>query len=71
MAHSGGVLLTGDGLFFSQRQRIAEIALETRLPAIFAQREYVEAGGLMSYGESLESGGWRIGMGNPFLFAEG
>jgi putative tryptophan/tyrosine transport system substrate-binding protein len=49
----GGVLLTGDGLFFSQRQRIAEIALETRLPAIFAQREYVEAGGLMSYGESL------------------
>jgi putative ABC transport system substrate-binding protein len=49
----GAVLLSGDPLFLSQRQRIAEIALKTRLPAIFTQREYVEAGGLMSYGDSL------------------
>jgi len=49
----GAVLLSGDPLFFSQRQRIAEIALKTRLPTIFTQREYVEAGGLMSYGDSL------------------
>ncbi len=49
----GAVVLTGDPLFLSQRQRIAEIALKARLPTIFTQREYVEAGGLMSYGGSL------------------
>jgi putative ABC transport system substrate-binding protein len=55
LAHErvGAVMVRGDALFFSQRQRIAEIALRVRLPTIFAQREYVEAGGLMSYGESL------------------
>jgi putative ABC transport system substrate-binding protein len=51
--HVGAVLLSGDPLFFSQRQRIAEFALKARLPTIFPRREYVEAGGLMSYGESL------------------
>jgi putative ABC transport system substrate-binding protein len=35
------------------RQRIAEFAIANRLPTIFPQREYVEAGGLMSYGESF------------------
>ncbi len=29
------------------------MALKTRLPSIFSQREYAEAGGLMSYGENL------------------
>jgi putative tryptophan/tyrosine transport system substrate-binding protein len=51
--HAGAAMVPGDAFFFSHRQRIAEIALKTRLPTIFAQREYVEAGGLMSYGESL------------------
>jgi putative ABC transport system substrate-binding protein len=32
---------------------LAELALRERLPSIFSQREYVAAGGLMSYGESL------------------
>jgi putative ABC transport system substrate-binding protein len=41
----------GDALFFRQRWQIA--ALKTRLPSIFSQREYAEAGGLMSYGENL------------------
>lgn len=50
---ASAVLFTGDGLFFSQRMRIAEFALKAHLPTMFAQREYVEAGGLMSYGESL------------------
>ena len=30
-----------------------DLALKHRLPTIFAQREHVAAGGLMSYGESL------------------
>jgi putative ABC transport system substrate-binding protein len=36
-----------------ERRRLAELALKYGLPTIFAQREYVEAGGLMSYGSHL------------------
>ncbi len=36
-----------------QRKLIIELALEHRLPAIYGSREYVEAGGLMSYGPSF------------------
>jgi putative ABC transport system substrate-binding protein len=37
----------------SQRPRIAELAVKSRLPAIYRGREYVEDGGLMSYGASF------------------
>jgi len=47
------VIVVFDALFMRQRQRIAELALKHRLPWITAQREYVEAGGLISYGEPL------------------
>jgi len=43
---------TGGGLFFTQRNRIAELALAQRLPTMFANTENVEAGGLMSYSPS-------------------
>jgi putative ABC transport system substrate-binding protein len=36
-----------------QRKLIVELALEHRLPAMYASREYVEAGGLMSYGPNF------------------
>jgi putative ABC transport system substrate-binding protein len=36
-----------------QRRLIVDLALEHRLPAIFGSREYVEAGGLMSYGPNF------------------
>ena len=36
-----------------QRRLIVELALEHRLPAIYASREYVEAGGFMSYGPNF------------------
>jgi len=49
----GAVIVTSDGFFNSRRQRIVELALSSRLPTMFAQREYVQSGGLMSYGESL------------------
>jgi putative ABC transport system substrate-binding protein len=49
------VLVAGDAMFFSQRRLIAELALANRLPSIFPQREYAEAGGLMSYGDSLHA----------------
>jgi putative ABC transport system substrate-binding protein len=40
-------------LTVSQRKRIVEAVAKHRLPAIYGFREFVEAGGLMSYGASL------------------
>jgi len=37
-------------IFFTERKRIVELAGKYRLPAIYPQKEYVDAGGLMSYG---------------------
>jgi putative tryptophan/tyrosine transport system substrate-binding protein len=45
-----GLLPLESPLFTTYRARLAELAARNRLPAIFSQREYVEAGGLMSYG---------------------
>jgi ABC-type uncharacterized transport system substrate-binding protein len=42
-----------EGLFNTQRQQIADLALSRRLPSMFSQRAYVAAGGLMSYGQNL------------------
>jgi putative ABC transport system substrate-binding protein len=36
-----------------QREHIAELALKYRLPSVFGNRAYVEAGGLMGYGTPL------------------
>jgi len=51
--HADVVLGTGDAVLFSHRYQIAEMALNLSLPTIFSQREYVEAGCLMSYGAGL------------------
>jgi putative tryptophan/tyrosine transport system substrate-binding protein len=37
--------------FFAERKRIVELAGKYRLPAIYFQKEFVDEGGLMSYGE--------------------
>jgi putative ABC transport system substrate-binding protein len=52
--HVQAVMVASDAFFFLQRQRLAELALTNRLPSMFGQREYAEAGGLLSYGESLQ-----------------
>jgi putative ABC transport system substrate-binding protein len=44
------LLLGGSSLYFSQRAHIAELAGMNRLPVIYGAKEFVEAGGLMSYG---------------------
>jgi ABC-type uncharacterized transport system substrate-binding protein len=55
----GGVLLAGDPLIFFLRDELAALAARYAVPAIYATRENVEAGGLMSYGASL-SDAWRL-----------
>jgi ABC-type uncharacterized transport system substrate-binding protein len=40
-------------VFNSQRAQIADLALKSRLPATYPRREFVEDGGLMSYGVSI------------------
>jgi putative ABC transport system substrate-binding protein len=37
-------------IFFAERKRIVELAVKYRLPAIYFQKEFVDEGGLMSYG---------------------
>ena len=45
--------VVGDPLMNFNQIRINTFALVARLPTIFSQREYLEAGGLMSYGPSF------------------
>jgi putative ABC transport system substrate-binding protein len=40
----------GDPLTYSLRPEIADLSAKFRLPAVYPSREWVEAGGLMSYG---------------------
>jgi len=47
------LIVLGDGLFFSQARRIAELAVQQKLPTLFSTREPVQAGALMSYGPNL------------------
>jgi putative tryptophan/tyrosine transport system substrate-binding protein len=46
------VVLAGT-VIIAQRARIADLAIKSRLPSIYERREFVEAGGLMSYGISI------------------
>ncbi len=47
------VTVLPSNMFNNERSRLADLAIENRLPAVFQFREYVDAGGLMAYGASL------------------
>jgi len=51
-AAARSLIVLTDPIFFSQRQRIVDLAARSRLPAMHFFQEFVEAGGLMSYGPS-------------------
>ena len=55
MSRARGSALTvlGSGLFVSERRRLVDLAAKNRLPVVYQQRDFVEAGGLMSYGPDL------------------
>jgi putative ABC transport system substrate-binding protein len=52
-AHPDALLVLDDALIAMHRQHIVEFATQQHLPSVFAARESVVAGGLMSYGPSL------------------
>ena len=45
--------VVGDAVVFTHRVRINTLALTARLPTIYVVREFIETGGLMSYGPSF------------------
>jgi len=47
------VLMLPSSILNSHRTQVAELAVKSRLPAIYWQSEWVENGGLMSYGVSI------------------
>jgi putative ABC transport system substrate-binding protein len=51
--HAGALLVLTDSMMVGQRRRVADLAAKSRLPALYSQREFVDAGGLVSYGPSL------------------
>jgi putative ABC transport system substrate-binding protein len=46
------LLVSADGILQANRKRIAELAVTRRLPAIYTSREFIDVGGLISYGAS-------------------
>jgi len=59
-AHADALLVLADNTFVEHRQRLAELAVASRLPTMHQAREHVEAGGLISYWASVTDG-WRRG----------
>jgi putative tryptophan/tyrosine transport system substrate-binding protein len=54
--HVDALLVVPDTLWSMHRERLAVAAVRHAIPAIYAFREYIEAGGLMSYGASFVEG---------------
>jgi putative ABC transport system substrate-binding protein len=52
-ARADALVVVGDALMFSSRARIVSLAAKNRLPAMYPQKDYVSAGGLISYGTDL------------------
>jgi len=50
----GAIMTTTTRPFFAERKRIVELAVKYRLPAIYPQKEFVDEGGLMSYGVDFD-----------------
>jgi putative ABC transport system substrate-binding protein len=52
-AQADAVVVDSDPIFFTARSRIVQLAAKHRLPGVYQAREFVEIGGLMSYGDNV------------------
>ena len=50
----GAIMTSAGRRLFAERKRIVELAGKYRLPAIYIQKEFVDEGGLMSYGADYD-----------------
>jgi putative ABC transport system substrate-binding protein len=50
---AGAIIVGADTLFLELRQKIVDLTFRYRMPSMFSQRLFVEAGGLMSYGQDF------------------
>ena len=60
--HAEGLLVGADPFFNSRRNLLVLLAARHGMPAMYEQREFVQAGGLMSYGTSLSDAYRQIGI---------
>src|SRR5262245_274554 len=49
-ARTGALTVLAGTMFINERRRLVDLAARNRLPAVYPLREFVDAGGLMSYG---------------------
>jgi putative tryptophan/tyrosine transport system substrate-binding protein len=52
---AGALYVVGDTFMNSNRVRIATLGVAARLPTMYVHRDYVEAGGLISYGANIQN----------------
>jgi putative tryptophan/tyrosine transport system substrate-binding protein len=52
-ARAGALAVLGSAIFNSERRRLVDLAAKNRLPTVYTSRDFVDAGGLMTYGPSL------------------
>jgi putative ABC transport system substrate-binding protein len=50
---AAGLVITSAAFFFSREKKLGELTARLRLPAVFQDRNFVAAGGLMRYGKNL------------------
>jgi putative ABC transport system substrate-binding protein len=58
----GALVVQNDPLFTTRRERLVELAARYAVPTIYEFREFVEAGGLMSYGSSQSESYRNVGV---------
>jgi ABC-type uncharacterized transport system substrate-binding protein len=58
---AGGVLVCADPFFIARREQFAALAARHAIPAIFEDRDFAIAGGLMSYGASFQDAVRQVG----------
>ena len=61
-AQTGGLLVQSDSLFITQIERVTGLVARYRIPTMYSLREFVVAGGLISYGTSLTENWRQIGL---------
>ncbi len=52
-ARAGALTVLPSNMFLRERRRLVDLAAKNRLPAVYSVREFVDAGGLVSYGANL------------------